>query len=316
MPSLFEQNNGENIKDFVSEMLSEEDFDRRSAMADEILCMDPGNPFAKYAKWQTLEETESMELIDMLQESVEILRPSIESHEEKVDEETYTTYLAMLSDLATVLYFKGDKDAAFNAAQELIDLDNDGFIQGRIVYYSVLIERGEYQKVIDSVESDILESPVGEYCRAIALLELDGGSEDASDAILQAISLDPDMAFYITDIWTFDDSEIEEMFDDDGYIDSLITQIVVLTELWSFSDERFEFLCPIVFSFGYLTGRVSEPEDIREFEENYKRIGCLEDMREARDTIHSMLADGKEQDEIDEEALMLFRDMRDRGIFE
>jgi tetratricopeptide (TPR) repeat protein len=297
-------------------MLSEEDFDRRSAMADEILCMDPGNPFAKYAKWQTLEETESMELIDMLQESVEILRPSIESHEEKVDEETYTTYLAMLSDLATVLYFKGDKDAAFNAAQELIDLDNDGFIQGRIVYYSVLIERGEYQKVIDSVESDILESPVGEYCRAIALLELDGGSEDASDAILQAISLDPDMAFYITDIWTFDDSEIEEMFDDDGYIDSLITQIVVLTELWSFSDERFEFLCPIVFSFGYLTGRVSEPEDIREFEENYKRIGCLEDMREARDTIHSMLADGKEQDEIDEEALMLFRDMRDRGIFE
>jgi tetratricopeptide (TPR) repeat protein len=303
------------MNDFICEMLAEDDVDKRSEMADKVLSEDPGNPFAKYAKWQLLDEAESMEHSDMLHEAVKILRSSIESHEEKVDDDAYTTYLAMLADLSTVLYFKGEKDAAFDAAQELMDLDNDCFVQGRIVYYSVLIERCEYQKLIDAVEADICETPICEYCRAIALLELDGGSEDASDAILQAISLDPDMAFYITDIWTFDDSEIDDMSDDDGYIDALIMQTVVLTDLWAFSDERLEFLCPIVFSFGYLTGRVSEPDDIREFEEKYKNIGCLEEMREARDTVHSMLADGKDQEEIDEEALILFRDMRDSGIF-
>jgi tetratricopeptide (TPR) repeat protein len=312
---MVENGSGENVRDLIDEMLAEDDFDKRSELADKVLSIDRENPIAKYTKWQLLDENESMEQVSLLRDSVNILRSSIESHEENVDEETYTTYLAMLADFTSILYFKGEKDAAFKAAQELIDLDDDGFIQGRIVYYSVLIERGEYQRVIDAVEADICETPVGGYCRAIALLELGGEADDASDAVLQAISLDPDMAFYVTDIWTLDESEIEEMFDDDMYIDSLIMQTFVLTDLWSSSDERLEFLSSIVFTFGYLTGRVTEPEDLAAFEEKYKNAGCLDEMREARDTIHAMQADGKEQDEVDEEALLLFKDMRDRGLF-
>jgi hypothetical protein len=50
-------------------------------------------------------------------------------------------------------------------------------------------------------------------------------------------------------------------------------------------------------------------------EESYREVGCLEDIRESRDILHAMLAEGREQEEVDEEALSLFRKMEYFGLF-
>jgi hypothetical protein len=55
--------------------------------------------------------------------------------------------------------------------------------------------------------------------------------------------------------------------------------------------------------------------DVEMLEDGYKGLGCLDEMREARDTLHAMIASGKEEKAVDEEALMMFRDMRNRGLF-
>jgi tetratricopeptide (TPR) repeat protein len=254
--------------------------------------------------------------MDLLFDAIDFLRPVVKSHDEIIGEEAYSIYLSMLSDLSSFLYFKGEKDRAFEVSQEFMDLDNECYIAGRIVYYSILVERGEYKKVIDAAESDICETPMSEYSRAIAIFELDGPTEDASDAALQAISIDPDMAFYVAGFWTFDDEEIESLEEEEEEeMDELMMQSVVLSDLWASTEDRLAFLSSIVFAFGYLTGRTEEPEDIYMLEDSYRSLGCLEEMRDARDAVQAMIVDGKERSEADEEALLLFRDIRDRGLF-
>ncbi|MDR1021121.1 MAG: hypothetical protein LBL73_10220 [Synergistaceae bacterium] len=303
------------IQGMVEQMISADDPHKRSSLATAILGFDPENPAAKYVTWQELDDEASMERMDLLYEAIETLRPLIKSHEETVDENDYSLFLSMLSDLSSFLYFRGEKEKAFDAAQELVDLDSECYIAGRIVYYSILVERGEYRKAIDAADADMCETPIAAYCRAIALYELEGASGEASDAVIEAISIDPDMAFYITGMWAFDDEDMEGTDDDDGYMDELMMQSAILSELWAAADERLAFLSVIVFAFGYLTGRVEDAEDISMLEDGYKSLSCLDDMSEARDTIQAMLADGKDQADVDEEALFLFKDMRDRGIF-
>ncbi|MDR0647733.1 MAG: hypothetical protein LBF92_00145 [Synergistaceae bacterium] len=306
--------NRSEIQGMVEEMISADDSQKRSGLAAAILGLDPQNPAAKYVTWQELDDEASMERMDLLYEAIETLRPSIKSHEETVDENDYSLFLSMLSDLSSFLYFRGEKERAFEAAQELVDLDSECYIAGRIVYYSILVERGEYRKTVDAADADMCETPIAAYCRAIALYELDGASGEASEALIEAISIDPDMAFYITGVWAFDDEDTEAD-EDDVYMDELMMQSAILSDLWAATDERLAFLSAVVFAFGYLTGRIEDAREAGMIEEGYRNLGCLEEMAEARDTIQAMLAEGKDQSDVDDEALFLFKDMRDKGLF-
>jgi tetratricopeptide (TPR) repeat protein len=307
--------NREKLQRLIQESFSEEDSEKRFGIAESILKLDPGNPVGKYVKWQEMDDDESMENMNLLYEAIDSMRSELKTYAVKIEGDNYSIFLSMLSDLSSFLYFRGEKDKAFEAAQELVDLDNECYTAGRIVYYSILVERGEYRRVLDAVEADICETPTGEYCRAIALYELDGPADDATDAVVQAISLDPDLAFFVTGIWMFDDEEMDASDEDSDDMDEIMMLSAVLSELWSASDERLAFLSAIVFAFGYLTGRVDCAEDISMLEDGYRNLGCLEEMREARDTIHALLADGKDHEEVDEEALLIFKDMREKGLF-
>ena len=165
------------------------------------------------------------------------------------------------------------------------------------------------------MNSDIIDTTVGAYCRALALFELEGNSKDAVKAAMKAISMDPDMAFFVTGAWVFDEEDMYDINDEDNYLDELMIQSVVLMELLSATEERRSFLCPLVFSLGYITGRLSDSDDILTFEEKYKFAGCFEEMSAARDTVHAMIAAGRDKEDADEKALIMFWDMLDKGYF-
>ena len=105
------------IKELMEDMAYEDDPEIRASLSEEILKIDPENPIAKYVKGQEWGDEESMNSVDLLYEAINSLRPCIESPKESIDEDTYSNYLSMLSDIACFLYFRNEKDAAFGFAQ-------------------------------------------------------------------------------------------------------------------------------------------------------------------------------------------------------
>jgi hypothetical protein len=306
----------EKINRLIKEILDEEDDERRLYLAENIPDADPWNAVAKYVKWQSTDGEDPVQDTRLLEEAVESLRPTIESLDEELDNdsEIYALYVSMLSDLASFLYVSGERDRAFAVAEEFMRRDNECLILGRMVYYAVLVERGRFGDVIRAAADDICETPPGEYCRAIAAFESDDYDGKAAEYLLGAISMDPDLPYYILGLWTIDDGEMEN--EDDGYIEDMMMTVAVLSELWAANDERLAFLSTVAFAFGYITGRVEGPDDITMIEDGYRELGCLDVIQESRDILHAMLASGRGQDEVDEEAISLFRQNGHFGLLE
>lgn len=305
------------IYDAVAPVFEEEDDESRLALVKGIYEKHPDNPFAKYIMWQENGDDESGSFDHFLDEAIETLRPIIaEAHVEgEIDDEVLSIYVSMLSDLASLRYFDGDKDAALDIAREFMKLDRDCYVIGRLIFYSVLVEKGEYEAVVEAADEDMCETPIAAYSRAIGLFEIEGPTEEASDALLEAISIDPDMAFYILGIWELPDEDDDITPDEAAYLEDLVMHVSMLSELWGASEERLAFLGVVAFAFGYMTGRLDETGDVEMIEDGYKTLGCLDEMREARDTMHAMIASGNDQNTVDEEALLAFREIRDKGFF-
>ncbi|MDR1510274.1 MAG: hypothetical protein LBS53_11610 [Synergistaceae bacterium] len=300
----------------MSEMMEDDDEERRVFLADRILEMDPGNGTAKYVKWQSREDEESLSDTALLQEAAASLRPDIENLDEYDGdgEMLYLIYVSILSDLASYSYLAGDRLRAFEAASEFMKFDRDCRAVGRAVYFAILAERGDFKKLLSAVEDDICETPPGEYCRAIAAFETEEYRDEAAGYLLNAISLDPDLPYYILEL----KSIAEEDLSDDGcdYAGEFTLIVMILSELWSANADRLAFFSALVFAFGYLTRRMDESGDLAMLEQTYRGAGCLEEMREARDILDAMLADGREQREVDDEALSMLQEAEYFGLTE
>ncbi|MCL2684604.1 MAG: hypothetical protein FWE55_05110, partial [Synergistaceae bacterium] len=217
----------------------------------------------------------------------------------------YSVYVRMLSDLASLNYAKGKKERAFETAAEFMRLDRDGDIIARTIYYASLLERGEFDEVIRAADDDFYETLPGEHCRTIAVFELDGCGERAVRCLINAIAIDPDVPYYILGIWSFD-GEIENPDDSNDYLEEAMIFVPMLTELWSANEERLAFISIVAFAFGYITGRIEGPDDMKMIEDGYRDLGCLEEIKESRDILHAMLASGHDQEEVDNKALSMF----------
>jgi hypothetical protein len=61
---------------------------------------------------------------------------------------------------------------------------------------------------------------------------------------------------------------------------------------------------------------MDESGDLSMLEQTYRGAGCLEEMREARDILDAMLADGREPQEVDDEALSMLQEAGYFGLIE
>jgi hypothetical protein len=303
----------------VRDLITDDECDDIAENAGKALAARPDDPVARYIVWQAMDDEDSVLHIEMLEESAGMMRDIIGGGADEMSEETQSLYASMLSDLAAYLYFNDRKDEALDAARDFMKYDDEGGLPGRIVFYSSLIEKGEFTTVVQEAETDPFETSIGEYCRSIALFEIEGPSEDASDALLDAVAMDPDMIMYIVGAWTFDEIEHDDIDEDDDdeicYLEELIMNVSVLADLWAADEDRLDFISVVALAFGYMTGRIDDPGEIDMLEEGYDNLGCLEAMREARDTFHAAIASGRSQDDVDEDALSAFKDMRNRGLF-
>jgi hypothetical protein len=158
------------------------------------------------------------------------------------------------------------------------------------------------------------ETPSGEYCRAIAAFETAECRDEAAGYLADAISMDPDLPYYILELRSIED---EDLSDDGGdYAGEFALVVTILSELWSATAGRLAFFSAIAFAFGYLTRRMDDSGDLAMLEQTYRAAGCLEEMQEARDILDAMLAGGGERQEADDEALSMLREAGYFGLAE
>lgn len=286
--------------------------------------------FGDYLRWQLMNDEDSEKNISMLADGCKsLMGPMRELRDECAEgeiaeiaagdaavdvEDVMQLYAFMLSDLAGYRFFNDDEDGARSAAEEFMLFDAQGITLGRTVFYSMLIKDGEYERAVESADGDMIEDIVAANSRALALYEMQGFSEEASDAMLAAISMDPDMLFYALGFWDAESysaasAEAEEA------LAELILLSSVIGDMWSESEERMAFASLHTFAFGYITGRIDDEELLANIEDGFKSLGCIEQMREAQDTVNAMIAAGRDLEAVDEEAILAFIGVRDQGYF-
>ena len=78
---------------------------------------------------------------------------------------------------------------------------------------------------------------------------------------------------------------------------------MALSEPCLSSPANVAFMCQPVYMLGYLTDRISDPEELELLEKDFEQRDIADQMQEAKDRIFEMIDKEQTQEEIDEEAL-------------
>ena len=271
-------------------------------IGEQLIEADPDSPYGKLAIWETMEYEDCVENLYLLREALDTIRAVIDSRdapasiEEDRDSQVYCT---IMMNLGYSLLSEGNTEEALSIAKEFANFDDEGYFPSRTLMYRCMLDLQMYNEILDTLESDPLESVVGEHARAISLIETGADDGEIRDSINYAISLDPDVPFFVLNIWDFPESEeeIEEELED------TINYATYLAEPWCKSDKRLAALSAPTFLLGYLTNRLDDEKEIAALREGYENAGVLNEVEEAKNRIAEMETENKDPEEVDAVAL-------------
>lgn len=271
-------------------------------IGEELLTQDPGSPYGKLAVWEMMEYEDAVESLDMLREALDGIRAVVDAKDAPsiIDEDRDAlVYCTVMMNLGYSLLADGNAEEAYEVAKEFANFDDEGAFPSRTLLYRCMLDLELYGDILDSLEADPLESVVGEHARAIALLETGAEAGEVRDAINYAISLSPDVPFFIINIWDFPepDEEIEDELED------VVNDATYLAEPWCKSDKRLAAISAPTFLFGYLTNRLSDEKEMKVLREGYEDAGVSERVEAFKKHIEDLEKENKDPDEIDAEAL-------------
>ena len=291
-----------NIEQLLDKLDAAETDEEISGIGKAILDIDPQNPYGKLAVWETMDYDDCVENLDMLREALSEIRITISEKEtppnieEDRDAQTYCT---LMMNLGYSLLAEQEVEKALEIAKEFANFDDEGFYPSRTLLYRCMLDLQMYREIFDTLESDPLESVVGEHARAIALIETEAEPGEIRDAINYAISLDPDVSFFVLGIWDF--PEAEDDIDDD--VEDTVNYAAYVAEPWCSSDKRLAYISAPTFLLGYLTDRLSDEKEIEVLREGYEGAGLLKEVDEAKARILKMGEQSCDPEEIDAVAL-------------
>lgn len=268
----------------------------------QLIALDPESPYGKLAVWETMEYEEAMEDLDMLREALDKIRAVVEAREIPAlvdDDRDALVYATVMMNLGFALLSEGRTEEAYEIAKEFANFDDEGAFESRTLLYRCMLDLGLYKEILDSLEADPLESVVGEHARAIALLETGADHDEVFDAINYAISLSPDVPFFVINIW--DMPENDDDADDDEA--DVLNDAAYLAEPWCATDKRLAALSAQTFLFGYLTDRLADEKEMKVLKEGYENAGLSERVEAVKKHLEQMERAGRDPEEIDAEAL-------------
>lgn len=291
-----------NIEQLLERLDAAETDEEIREIGEQLLEADPESPYGKLAVWETMEYEDEVENLDMLREAMEKIQAVIEAREapESIEEDRDSqVYCSIMMNLGYSLLAEGETEEALSVAREFANFDDEGYFPSRTLLYRCMLDLQMYREILETLESDPLESVVGEHARVIAMIETDADAGEIRDAMNYAISLDPDVPFFVLNIWEMPDSEeeIEEGLED------TVNSATYLAEPWCATDKRLAVLSAPTFMLGYLTDRLEDEKEIKVLTEGYEGAGVLEDVEAAKERLAEMEAENKDPEEIDAAAL-------------
>lgn len=292
------------IKALLNRLDEAETDDDIRAVGEELLREDPKSPYGKLAVWSTLPHEESLENLRMLEDALGEMRAVIESKEGLAfieGDRNSQVYCTILMHLGYSLLSEGETEDALEIAEELVNFDDEGHFPSRELLYRCMLDLDMYEEILESLEIDALESVVGEHARAIALIETKAERGEIRDAINYAISLAPDVPFFVLGVWSFPEEEDEDDADDE--FEEVILNATYLAEPWSKTDERLVALSVPAFLLGYLTDRIEDKKEIETLLQTYEYAGVREDVEQSKEKITIMTKKDEDPDEIDAVAM-------------
>jgi hypothetical protein len=291
-----------NIEQLLERLDTAETDEEISEIGQKILEIDPESPYGKLAVWETMDYEGCVENLDMLRQALSAIRMIISEKdtppniEEDRDAQAYCT---IMMNLGYSLLAEQETEEALEVAKEFANFDDEGFYPSRTLLYRCMLDLQMYRQIFDTLESDPLESVVGEHARAIALIETEAEPGEIRDAVSYAISLDPEVPFFVLNIWEF--PEPEDDLDED--IEDTVNYATYVAEPWCSSDKRLAALSAPTFLFGYLTDRLNDEKEIQVLREGYEGAGVLNEVEEAKAKIREMEQQACDPEEIDAVAL-------------
>lgn len=291
-----------NIEQLLDKLDTAETDEEISEIGREILVIDPESPYGKLAVWETMDYEDCVENLDMLREALTQMRMIISERdtlpniEEDRDAQTYCT---LMMNLGYSLLAEQEIEGALEIAKEFANFDDEGFYPSRTLLYRCMLDLQMYKEIFETLEGDPLESVVGEHARAIALIETEAEPAEIRDAINYAISLSPDVPFFVLSIWDF--PEPEDDIDED--VEDTVNYATYVAEPWCSSDKRLAYISAPTFLFGYLTDRLNDEKEIKVLMEGYEGAGLIKEVDEAKAKIRKMEEQVCDPEEIDAVAL-------------
>lgn len=290
------------IEDLLNKLDAAETDEKIQAIGRALLEEDPRSPYGKLAVWETLGYDESLDNLNMLHEALEELRPSIEDRDTPTfieDDRDSQVYCTVLMNLGYSLLSMGETEEALKVARELANFDDEGYFPSRELLYRCMLDLDLYDEILDTLETDPLESVIGEHARAIALIETGAEQCEIRDAINYAISLDPDVVFFVLGIWEFP-AEDEDADED---LEEVILNATYLADPWSRDDRRLSALSMPSFLLGYLTGRIDDEKEIEALTQTYQYAEILDEVSASKARIDRMIKNDEDPEEIDAVAM-------------
>ena len=290
------------IEQLLKELDSAQTNEEIGRIGEEILELDSNNPYGKLAIWQSMEYEESLDSLDILKEALDAIRAIVEAKNltTTVDEDRDSdVYCTILMNLGFCLLAREDNEEALSVAREFVSFDIEGLFPSRELLYIVMLSLQQYKDLLATLEASNSESVIGEHVRAIALLETGADEADIRDAVIYAISLAPDVPFFVLNLWDFPEDE-EEI---DEELEGSVNYSIYLTAPWSATDDRLAAISAPTFLFGFLTERLDDEKEIQALKEGYSGVGLLPEVEAAKKRVEAMEEELKDPDEVDAFAL-------------
>ena len=227
------------------------------ALVERALELEPDNPEALLLRADlTDDDEERLSILRGALEAVRVVLKDMEvAPEEFAEDELGLVYLALLQRAAFTFFSVGEDEEALHAAEELLryDLEDNG--ASRNLYYRILVEKGEWQRILDETEQDVDHQLGWAYSRLAAAFMSDSCAEGrpaAARMFWDAVIMSPNVPFYM--LGYFPEPEGEAEAEDFNFA-------TLYADVWNASRDLLNWFSRGVILFGLLSGRFGEEQD-------------------------------------------------------